>query len=83
MREQAQVCAHGYAAEGGDWMHLPDVATFRLGMEVVAFHLPSAPPSWSAMPSNAVLPMALQALGGEALHASGVLDPSGLVGSLR
>jgi hypothetical protein len=54
MREQAQVCAYCDAAEGGDRMHLPDVATFRLGMEVVAFHLPSAPPERSAMPLNAV-----------------------------
>lgn len=61
-------------------MHLPDVAAFRLGMEVVAFPLPSAPPEPASDAfERSVLPMALQALGGEALHASGVLGPSGLV----
>jgi hypothetical protein len=79
-REQGEVCAYGYVAAGGDWMHLPEVATFRLGPEVVAFRLP---PATSEMVSDAfersVLPMALQALGGEALHASGVIGPSGVV----
>lgn len=79
-REHGQVCAYGYVAEGSDWMHLPDLPTFRLGTEVEAFRLQSAT---SELVSDAfernVLPMALQALGGEALHASGVLGPSGVV----
>jgi hypothetical protein len=36
-REERQVCAYGYSAGGEDWMHVPDLATFRLGHEVVAF----------------------------------------------
>jgi hypothetical protein len=61
-------------------MHVPDVATFRLGTEVVAFPLPPATPELvSDTFERSVLPMALQALGGEALHASGVLGPSGVV----
>jgi hypothetical protein len=56
------------------------VATFRLGPEVVAFPLPSATPETLRDAfERSVLPMALQALGGEALHASGVLGPSGVV----
>jgi hypothetical protein len=79
-RERGQVCAYGYAAAGADWMHLPDVATFRLGSEVVAFPLPSATPELVGDAfERSVLPMALQALGGEALHASGVLGSSGVV----
>jgi hypothetical protein len=79
-REQGEVCAYGYAAVGGDWMHLPSVATFRLGPEVVAFPVPSATPEIVVDAfERSVLPMALQALGGEALHASGVLGPSGVV----
>jgi hypothetical protein len=61
-------------------MHLPGVATFRLGPEVVAFPVPSATPEMIVDAfERSVLPMALQALGGEALHASGVLGPSGVV----
>jgi hypothetical protein len=79
-REQGQVCAYGYAAAGDDWMHLPGLATFRLGPEVVAYRVPSAT---SDLVNDAfersVLPMAVQALGGEALHASGVIGPQGIV----
>jgi hypothetical protein len=61
-------------------MHLPEVATFRLGAEVVAFLAPSASPELvSDAFERSVLPMAVQALGGEALHASGVLGASGVV----
>src|SRR5438045_2629057 len=79
-REQDQVCAYGYAADGARWMHVPDLATFRLGREVAAFTLPSADPDLirDAFERN-VLPMAIQALGGEALHASGVVGSSGVV----
>jgi hypothetical protein len=79
-REQGQVCAYGYTAEGRRWMHLPGVATFRLGTDVVAFAPPLATAEVVADAfERSVLPMALQALGGEALHASGVLGPSGVV----
>ncbi len=61
-------------------MHLPNVATFRLGEEVVPFPMPSAT---SELIEDAfersVLPLALQALGGHALHASGILGPAGVV----
>jgi hypothetical protein len=79
-REQGEVCAYGYAAGEARWMHVPDLATFRLGSEVVAFPLPSveADAIRDAFERN-VLPMALQALGGEALHGSGVVGAGGVV----
>ena len=79
-REHGQVCAYGYRAEGHDWMHVPEIATFRLGPEITAFADPAASSaSIGAAFERSVLPMAIQALGGNALHASGVLGPSGVV----
>jgi hypothetical protein len=61
-------------------MHVPNVATFRLGGQVVPFPRPSATPELVKDAfERSVLPLALQALGGDALHASGVLGPAGVV----
>ena len=63
-------------------MHLPRVATFRFddsSSEVTAFAEPSC--SGEALRDTfqrCVLPMALQARGLEALHASGVCIPRGV-----
>jgi hypothetical protein len=79
-REQGEICGYGYTAEGSNWVHLPNVATFRLGEEVVAFATPSATPDLIEEAfERSVLPLALQALGGHALHASGILGPAGVV----
>jgi hypothetical protein len=79
-REQGEICGYGYAAEGSNWVHLPNVATFRLGSEVVPFPMPSATPDLIEEAfERSVLPLALQALGGHALHASGILGPAGVV----
>jgi hypothetical protein len=79
-REQGEVCGLGYAAAGSNWLHLPNVATFRLGEDVVPFPLPSASSDLiEEAYERSVLPLALQALGGHALHASAVLGPAGVV----
>ena len=79
-REHGQICAYGYAAEGDDWMRVPDIATFRLGQEIIAFADPATSTSSITRAfERSVLPMAIQALGGNALHASGVVGPSGVV----
>jgi hypothetical protein len=78
--EQGEICGYGYAAEGSNWVHLPNVATFRLGEEVVPFPMSSATPDLIEEAfERSVLPLALQALGGHALHASGILGPAGVV----
>jgi hypothetical protein len=79
-REEGQICAYGYEAEGYEWMHVPDLATFQLGTEVAAFPLAGADPEVvSDAFERSVLPMAIQALGGEALHGSGVAGTRGVV----
>ncbi|MFL5951455.1 MAG: hypothetical protein ACJ74M_07575 [Gaiellaceae bacterium] len=78
--EHGQVCAYGYAAAGADWMQVPNIATFRLGREIQAFASPStSKASINAAFERSVLPMAIQTLGGNALHASAVLAPAGVV----
>jgi hypothetical protein len=79
-REEGRVCAYGYSAEGSDWLQLPAIATFRLGDEVVAYSDPSALPDMVRDAyERSVLPIALHLLGGEALHASAVRGPAGVV----
>ena len=41
--EHGQVCAYGYAAGGADWLDVPEIATYRLGSEVLAFAHTSTP----------------------------------------
>jgi hypothetical protein len=76
-RDQAgTICAWGQTVDGEHWIHVPQVATFAFS---------PARPTVSAVPAHAaardllvdafrrtVLPLALQALGRQVLHASGV-----------
>jgi hypothetical protein len=65
------------------WMCWPGLASFRFtaaGDELVAYPVPGARlDDIEDTFLRSVTPMALQALGREALHASGVLGPSGVV----
>src|ERR687885_2742131 len=77
------VTAYGTSCDGRHWMRMPGVGTFefRTGSDVVG-----AFPEGDADDDlvrdafrRAVLPMALQVLGREVLHASAVLGPRGVV----
>ena len=82
-REQGQVCAYGYAAEGHNWLQLPRAATYRFTRAtepVVA--VAAAGASEGAIVDGferTVLPLALQFFGSEALHASGVVAANGVI----
>jgi hypothetical protein len=82
-REEGQVCAYGYAAGGFSWLHLPGVASYRFSdgdQAVIAVARPSVRPDLVVDGfERSVLPMALQALGHEVLHASAVLGPQGVL----
>ena len=71
------VCGYGSSDGSDKWIHLPGVGAFRFqpgSAEVVAFPLPSAGTYLVQDAFNrSVLPLALQALGQEVLHASAVL----------
>jgi hypothetical protein len=80
---EGEICAYAYTAAGRHWMHLPAVATFcssATADEVLAI----APPGADAdvirdAYRRAVMPLMLQARGTEALHASAVATPGGVV----
>jgi hypothetical protein len=82
-REQGDICAYGYAAEGANWLHLPRVATYRftaMTEPVVAVVAPDVSERTVVDGfQRTVLPLALQFFGSEALHASGVLTANGVV----
>jgi len=74
----------GHTEAGVHWMHWLNLGSFAFaqGAEfVTAFPLPGAPLELiEEIYERGVLPMALQALGLEALHASGLLLPQGVLG---
>jgi hypothetical protein len=76
--------AYGYIVRGQHWLHFPGLAAFRFGSgsnEVTAIAF--APVREEAIRDSyrrAVLPFALQALGLEVVHASGILTAAGVVG---
>ena len=79
-----QYIAHGYRQGSVFWMHWPSLAAFRFIDEelptITAFVEPGV--STFAVEDvyrRSVLPMAIQALGGEALHASAVVAREGVV----
>jgi hypothetical protein len=82
-QHDGSVAAWGYRAAGSRWMRFPGLATygFRPGAaEVTA--VPEADASRATVVEafeRSVLPMALQAEGREALHASGVATDRGVV----
>ena len=78
------VCAYAYASDGRYWMDWPAVARYTFtadGDTITAW--PEAGISQSTIERifrRAVVPAALQRLGYEVLHASGVRLPGGVVG---
>ena len=78
-----QPIAYGCTHDGTSWMQWPGVAAFRFAPGDPFLTAFPAPGTSDALITDVyrrgVLPMALQALGHEALHASGVLAPSGVV----
>jgi len=78
------IVARGYRRAGFGWMAWPRLATFRFAphdAHITAFPEPGAPVDvvWDTY-RRSVLPIALQAHGLEALHASAVVVSSGVVG---
>jgi hypothetical protein len=77
------VCALGETRCGENWMHFPGLASFRFGQgdrAVVAYAPPDTAREWIEDAfSRSVVPLALQALGTEVMHASGFLTPAGVV----
>lgn len=80
------IWAYSYANGSERWMHLPGVASYRLGAgnddAVVVPEAGSAPLELDTIEDayyRAVLPMALQADGNEVIHASAVLMEAGVV----
>src|SRR5687768_13815683 len=75
--------ATGHTQAGVHWMHWPNLGAFAFapGAELVtAFPLAGVPVELiEEIYERGVLPMALQALGFEALHASGLLLPQGVL----
>ncbi len=81
------VVATGFTIGAVHWMHWPHLAAYRFSAcepdVVTAFPVPGAPLDiLQDTYVRSVMPMALQALGYEALHASAVLMPEGVVGFL-
>src|SRR5262245_27972621 len=78
------VVATGFTEGGVHWMHWPYLAAYRFapGDPVITAY-PAANAPLDVLEDTyrrSVVPMALQALGYEALHASATLMPSGVVG---
>ena len=77
------IVAQGYTAESYHWLHFPGFATYRFGRTPGAVTaIPEPASSIEAVHDRhrrSVLPLALQALGLETLHASGVVVAKGVV----
>jgi hypothetical protein len=78
------IVATGFTEGGVHWMHWPYLAAYRFAPgdpSITAYPAPNAPLDvLEDTYRRSVVPMALQALGYEALHASASLMPSGVVG---
>jgi hypothetical protein len=78
------VVATGFTDGGVHWMHWPYLAAYRFApgeSAITAYPAPNAPLDvLEDTYRRSVVPMALQALGYEALHASASLMPAGVVG---
>jgi hypothetical protein len=78
------VCAYGYTGPGWWAMHWPNLATFRVDAEAVNVVrvFPAAHASRARLQDlyrRSVVPLFLQALGHETLHASAVLGAQGVL----
>jgi hypothetical protein len=78
------IVATGFTRDGVHWMHWPYLAAYRFAPgdpSITAFPAAHAPLDvLEDTYRRSVVPMALQALGYEALHASASLTPSGVIG---
>jgi hypothetical protein len=77
------VCAVGYVGRGAHWIRWPGTATFRIDAAGHVDAFPDARVDASRvrdLSRRTVVPLAMQTLGYETLHASAVRFPSGLVG---
>ena len=78
------IVATGFTEGGAHWMHWPYLAAYRFAPgdpSITAYPAANAPLDvLEDTYRRSVVPMALQALGYEALHASASLMPSGVVG---
>jgi hypothetical protein len=78
------IVATGFTDGGVHWMHWPHLAAYRFApgeSAITAYPAPNAPLDvLEDTYRRSVVPMALQALGYEALHASASLMPAGVVG---
>jgi hypothetical protein len=81
---EGELCAWAERRDGRGWIHVPEVASYSFasdGDEVRAVPHPSASEGLVRTAYlRSVLPMTLQALGREVLHASAVLCADGVVG---
>jgi hypothetical protein len=82
-REHGEVCAYGYQARGHNWLYLPGRATFRFlrGDEPV-LGIPAGSAGQLEVRDafeRTALPLALQSLGRQVLHASAVQGSTGVV----
>lgn len=82
-RERA-ACAYGWLTEADRWVNFPDLGTFRIrpdkGEVALMAGKARVPAELSEIFETAVLPLAYQLSGLEALHASGVRTARGVVG---
>src|SRR3982751_1272974 len=78
--DDGSLIAYGYQQGGSHWMSWPSFATFRFSRDsghVTAYPDPSVPPAAiESVFARSVLPLALQALGHESMHASAVVHPA-------
>jgi hypothetical protein len=79
---EGTVCAYGYTVHGQHCMHLRDIASFFFSEHCEEVKAIACGPVQRELIVDAyhrtVLPMALQTLGWEVLHASGLLLPEGV-----
>ena len=77
------ICAYGYTRDEQHWMHVPGIASFCFARHAVEVTAIPHPPLRAQLIRNAyhrfVLPMALQALDMEVLHASAIRTSNGVV----
>lgn len=80
---EGRVCAYGHTLGGQHWMHLPGLASFAFDGTKGEVRAIAHPPARRRLIRDAyyrsVLPMALQALNREVLHASAIRAPRGVV----
>lgn len=76
------VYGYAYRAAGYFWLHMPALATFRLGRSPRVTALPAPGVSRAAVEDayqRTVIPASLQLLGFEVLHSSAIVMPRGVV----